>query len=233
MSNIPMQIGQNSVLNLAGMYQQAQQAKMNERVMDMRERQFDHQQQQWQTEQQQAEMQKAREQMGMIAKLTTGVSDERSYQERLAAARAYGIDVSGAPQSYDPAWVRSQNIIATTFLNSPEKLTTTAQQLVEAGYQPGTPEFQQKMAQLIDMDASKVVSTTAGGMAGMVRPGGGYEPFILPNPGNAPAGAPAGGKQVVRTGKDASGRQVVQYSDGTIEYAGGSGGNAGGGFPGY
>jgi hypothetical protein len=28
-----------------------------------------------------------------------------------------------------------------------------------------------------------------------------------------------GGRTVVRTGRDASGRRVVQYSDGTIDYA--------------
>ncbi len=42
-------------------------------------------------------------------------------------------------------------------------------------------------------------------------------------------------KVVVRTGTDAQGKRVVQYEDGTVEYAegGGGGGNATSGFPGH
>lgn len=46
---------------------------------------------------------------------------------------------------------------------------------------------------------------------------------VQPNYGGAPAFSPVpqggGGRTVTRTGRDANGRRVVQYSDGTIEYA--------------
>lgn len=230
-TRLPILAAQGAQVNLADMYAKAQDMRMQREGMDMRREQFDYQRQQMEAQQQEAAAGKQREQAGLIAKLTTGVQDEGTYQQRLAAARAYGIDVSAAPPNYDPEWVQTQNIIASTFLkpDGQKELTTTAQELAEAGYEPGTPEFQKAMAQRIAMKDSKVVTTTAGGMAGMLGPGG-YQPLVLPNDGSSLAGAPAGGKTVVRTGKDASGRQVVQYSDGSVEYAGGGAGNSVGGF---
>lgn len=75
--------------------------------------------------------------------------------------------------------------------------TTAARMAAEAGFKPGTPEFQREV--LHYMRKPTVINGQPWG----------YDD-------NAPE---AGGKTVVRTGVDASGRRVAQYSDGTIDYA--------------
>ena len=118
-------------------------------------------------------------------------------------------------------WVSSRDaLVAETFFrDGPDKLTNTAQELVEAGLEPGTPDFQRAMAQRIAMQDSKVVNTTAGGMSGMLGPNG-YQPFILPNPGGAQAGAPAGGEER----KSVGGRSFVKRGGQWFEETGASNG---------
>jgi len=221
--------------SLSDLLQQQDQKVRQDQLLAMQQQRFDAERADREQATRENQLKQQREQAGMIAKLTHGVTDEATYQQRLAAARTYGVDVSGAPANYDPNWVQTQNILAETFYrDGPDKLTTTAQELKEAGLKPGTPEFERAMAQRIRMQDSKVITTSEGGSAGLYGSGG-YEPILAPNPGGQPFGAPVqqgGGKTVVRTGKDAQGRQVVQYSDGTIDYAGGAGGNASGGFRG-
>lgn len=171
---------QQSLADLAARQQQT----------ELQRQQFERQQQQLEQQAQEQEAARRREQAGQIAQLTRGVRDEATYQQARRAAQAYGIDISAAPPNYDPDWVQTQHILADTFFREgSDKLTNTAQELVEAGFEPGTPAFQRRMAQRIAMQDSKVVNTTAGGMSGMLGPNG-YEPFILPNPGTAAAGAP-------------------------------------------
>ncbi len=155
--------------------------------------QMDLQREQADAERQQQAQAAQREQAGMIAKLTRGVRDEGSYQQARRAAEAYGIDIAGAPANYDPDWVQTQHIIADTFYRQgPEKLTNTAQELMEAGFEPGTLEFQRRMAQRISMQDSKVITTSDGGMASLLTPEG-VQPVILPNPGDRQAGSPSSG----------------------------------------
>lgn len=73
--------------------------------------------------------------------------------------------------------------------------TNAARMLMERGFQPGTPEFQRELGRYMNKP--------------MIING---QPFGYDD--NAP-----GGKTVVRTGVDASGRRVAQYSDGSIDYA--------------
>ena len=126
-----------------------------------------------------------------LAKLFNSVTDEASYQRGLAIARNWNLDVSQAPANYDPNWVAEQKMVIQAFVDEPEKLTTMAQQLVEAGYQPGTPEFETQMRQLITADATKVVSVTDGGMATAYGPDGSVKSLIVPNPGGVAPGTPA------------------------------------------
>lgn len=224
--SIPLRAGMGG-LNLAELFQQSQQLRHGEQLMQQRQAQIE-------AEAQQQQVARLREQAGQIAQLTRGVGDEATYQQRLAAARAYGIDVSGAPPTYNPEWVQTQNIIAETFFREgPERLTTTAQELQEAGLQPGTPEFQRAMAQRIAMKDSKVVNTTAGGMSGMLGPNG-YQPFILPNPGGAAPGSSVGGGAVqVRSEADYNALPPgAVYIDpqGNQRTKGGAGSNVGGTF---
>lgn len=173
-----------------------------------------------------AERNALRKQAGMIAKLTEGVGDEATYQQRRQAALTYGIDPAAIPETYDPQFVQTYNVLATTLLrpDGERRLTNTAQELVEAGFEPGTPEFQRAMAQRITMQDSKVVNTTAGGMSGMLGPNG-YQPFILPNPGTAQAGSAVGAGE---ERKSVGGRSFVKRGGQWFEETAAS--NGAGGF---
>lgn len=144
-----------------------------------------------------SEIAQQREQAAMIAKLTEGVQDEQTYQQRLQAAAAYGMDTSQLPQSFEQGgrdFVQTYNVLATTLLrpDGERKLTNTAQELVDAGYQPGTPQFIAAMRNRLTMQDSKVITTQAGGAAGLLGPNG-YQQVITPNDGSQQAGAPVGG----------------------------------------
>jgi hypothetical protein len=79
----------------------------------------------------------------------------------------------------------------------PASPTNAAKMLMERGIMPGTPQFQQEMGRYMNRPIM------IGGQAF------GYED----------AAPPQGGKSVVRTGTDADGRRVVQYNDGSVDYA--------------
>lgn len=131
--------------------------------------------------------------MAQLADLLDDSTDEASYQRNLAVAQQlYGQLPDTVPQNYDPNWIGQQRRIVDVMLREPQKLTQMAQELVDAGYEPGTPEFVAQMRQRINLADSRVISTTDGGMAGLYGPNG-YQPLILPNPGGVAPGAPAGG----------------------------------------
>jgi hypothetical protein len=133
-----------------------------------------------------------RKQMLDLANLLDDSTDEASYQRNLSVAQQlYGQLPPTVPQNFDPNWIDQQKRIVSVMMSEPQKLTTMAQELVNAGYEPGTPDFVQQMRQRIALSDTKIISTTDGGMAGTLGPSG-YNPVILPNPGNMPAGAPAG-----------------------------------------
>lgn len=142
-------------------------------------------------------MEQGRKQMAQMADLLDDSTDEASYQRNLGVARQLGMPVDNVPQTFDPNWIAQQRQIVNVLLREPQKLTTMAQQLVEAGYQPGTQEFTTQMRQLIALEASKVVTTTDGGMAGLYGPQG-YQPLVVPNPGGVAAGAPVNSGQLPR-----------------------------------
>lgn len=130
--------------------------------------------------------------MAQLADLLDDSTDEPSYQRNLAVAQQlYGQLPSTVPQSFDPNWIGQQRRIVDVMLREPQKLTTMAQELANAGFEPGTPEFMQAMRQRIALSDSKVISTTDGGMAGLYGPNG-YQPLVVPNPGGVAPGAPAG-----------------------------------------
>lgn len=77
----------------------------------------------------------------------------------------------------------------------PPNPTNAAKMLIERGFTPGTPEFQRELGRYMN------------------------RPIMI---GGQPYGYEDGGgetRSVVRTGTDADGRRVVQYSDGSIDYA--------------
>jgi hypothetical protein len=117
-------------------------------VMQAKQQQAQAARQQQQDMQQQQEQ--ARQKMGMVARLLDGVQDEGTYQQGLAAAQQMGLDVSQAPPQYDPNWVGQQRMIASLFEKGNEQqLSGIARELTDAGYKPGTPEFNEAMKGVI------------------------------------------------------------------------------------
>lgn len=107
--------------------------------------QFQQRQQQTQAAQQEAQRGRVKE----IARLFDGVTPE-NYPQRIAAAQSLGIDVAGVPQQFDPAWVAQNKAIFDAFANDDgQRLSGLARELVDAGYQPNTPEFNQAMRGVI------------------------------------------------------------------------------------
>lgn len=107
-----------------------------------------------QIQQRQLAMQKQRQevrraQVEDVARLFDGVTPE-NYSQRIAAARQLGIDVSSVPQNYDPAWVAQNKAIFGALSGKDNDLSGIARELVDAGYQPNTPEFKQAMAGVIN-----------------------------------------------------------------------------------
>lgn len=84
-----------------------------------------------------------------IAKLFQGVTPE-NYGQRIAAARTLGVDVSGVPQTFDPNWVAQNGAIFQALAGKDQELSGIARELQDAGYKPGTPEFNDAMRGVIN-----------------------------------------------------------------------------------
>jgi hypothetical protein len=99
----------------------------------------------------QQQQQKQRlEQVGIMGKLLADVPDDTVYQQRLALARQYGIDTTNAPPSFDAPWIANmQTMVRAVQEDGGEKISGIARELVDAGFQPGTPQFNQAMQSVI------------------------------------------------------------------------------------
>ncbi len=137
-----------------------------------------------QTQQAAAAQEQQRTQMTQLAQLLDDSNDEASYQRNLGAAKQLGLDVSTAPPNFDPQWVGQQQVITHALLDKPDKVSNDAQLLVEAGYDPGTPAFQQAMVGIINNkyaseyvdEAGNVRRRTALNLPGMPAPKGAAPP---------------------------------------------------------
>lgn len=102
----------------------------------------------YQAQQKQAQEQQAKhnEQLQMMGRLLNHATDEGTYQQSLAAAKQARIDVSSAPPTFDPNWVGQQKLVLSAFeKDGGQQISGLARELTDAGYKPGTPEFQQAM----------------------------------------------------------------------------------------
>ena len=85
--------------------------------------------------------------MQQLGRLLNHATDETTYQQSLAAAKQIGLDVSSAPPSFDPQWVGQQKLVLQAYeKDGGAQISGLARELSDAGYKPGTPEFQQAMA---------------------------------------------------------------------------------------
>lgn len=97
-----------------------------------------------QQEQQQAKGQQ--EQMKIVSNLLRNVNDETSFQRARAVAQQNGIPLDRVPQHYDPQWVGNQVAFLDAFeKDGGQQISGLARELQDAGYQPGSPEFQTAM----------------------------------------------------------------------------------------
>ena len=81
-----------------------------------------------------------------LGRLLNNARDETSYQQSLIAARQLGMDVSRAPANFDQSWVDQQKMIVSAFEKDGEQqISGLARELQDAGYQPGTRQFQEAM----------------------------------------------------------------------------------------
>lgn len=176
----------------------------------------------------------ARKQMAQMADLLDDSTDEASYQRNLAVAQQlYGQLPPSVPRNFDPNWIAGQRRIVDIMLREPSKLTNMAQELVNAGYEPGTPEFIAQMRQRITASDTKLISTTDNGMASAYRPDGTTTTIIVPNPGGVAAGTPVGSVATPQSKADYDALPPgAQYRapDGSIRTKGGAVSNGGNGF---
>ena len=95
----------------------------------------------------QAEQQKQRQvDLGTVRKLLRQA--KTNPMQALQAAQEMGIDVSRVPQPDSPefqGWVDQQIFIADAMEGQEETLSGMAKELVDAGYKPNTPEFEDAM----------------------------------------------------------------------------------------
>lgn len=147
-----------------------------------------------------------RNDLPVIARLLEGVQDEPSYQQALAAAQRYGIDISDAPPAFDPQW-REQTLMLAQAAQTPqgqEAISNAGKQAVDAGFQPGTPEFSDAVRKIVTASMAQPF-TGAQGETRLYTP----DPF-------------GGGGQVQGVPFDPNEWEIVEQGD--------AGGNASGGF---
>ena len=99
-----------------------------------------------QQSQQAAQAKQQQEQLIQMGRLLNNARDETTYQQSLAAAKQIGIDTTRAPANFDPNWVAQQKTVLSAFeKDGGQQISGLARELQDAGYQPGTPAFQQAM----------------------------------------------------------------------------------------
>ncbi len=141
------------------------------------------------------QMEQQRAQLAKVADLLDNSTDEVSYQRNLNVARQLQLDVSSAPPQFDPEFIRTQSAIARAVLNDDPELPLIAQEVMGAGLQPGTPEFQAEIGRILKSKYSTVKTVPynpGGGVAAYDTATGGITEIVVPNTGGALPPLPPG-----------------------------------------
>jgi hypothetical protein len=126
------------------------------------------------------------------AKLLEPVTDENSYQQARQVAARLGMNVSSIPPNYDPAWVQEQKLITRFVAEKPEALSTFGKIATDEGLQPGSPQFNARVSQLVTADALKTVPMVPGaGVAGIDTLSGTGRVLVAPAGYGSPPPAPS------------------------------------------
>lgn len=169
-----------------------------------------------------SQQQAATNRLKNIATLARGVKDETTYQRALQIAQQMGIDTTGAPANYDPAWVAQQAQTYEFFAgeDGQKALSDAGKRATDMGYQPGTPEFSAAVTEIVKAGLAKPYIDEKG----QTRL---YQPSLT-------FGAAAQqGEDAVQEGATATNPQTgekIIFRNGQWQAAGGGGGNATGGF---
>ncbi|MEN3973116.1 hypothetical protein WJS89_10590 [Sphingomicrobium sp. XHP0235] len=145
-ARIPLGIQQPDMM---GQFERVQRMKLSDMMAQQRQEELAYKREQDAKAAEANARKQQFENMATIAKLTQGVTAE-NYAQRMRTAQQMGLDVSGLPQTFDPAVIGELNAVATALSKAgPEKMSAEAQKLIDAGKQPGTPEFEEAMMALI------------------------------------------------------------------------------------
>lgn len=180
MFGVGAQMGQNLV-------DRRNQREDRDTMLAQRQQQIDLQAQQQQAQQADAR----RGDLPILGKLLDYAQDEPSYQHARQVAQQYGIDVSGIPETFDPAWVGQQRQVV-QLMQTPqgqEALSTAGKQAVDAGLRPGTEEYTAAVRQIITADLAQPY-TGSRGETRLYQPDvfGGGQPQAGPAPGTVEDG---------------------------------------------
>jgi len=195
--------------------------------------------QQQQMTQQRDQQQQQRADLPLVGRLLNSVTDEATYQRARGVAQQYGINLSGAPETYDPQWVEGQKMTVQALANpqAREALSSFGKIATDEGFAPGTPQYQARVSELWKAEQQKYIPFTQGGGVASVTPGQAPQLVIAPNPGGYAAGAPVSGGDIPRlsspdqVGSLPPGAQFYDPNGVLRQVPGGAGGNASSNFP--
>lgn len=127
-------------------------------------------------QQQQAQQQQQRNDLPVMERLLSQATPE-NWQQLLGVAQQHGLDVSQVPQQYDPQWLQETHALVQA-LQTPqgqEALSTAGKIAMDMGFQPGTPEFNQRVTDIFIAQEAKPYVIAGETRLSLPRLGGGAD----------------------------------------------------------
>lgn len=150
----------------------------------------------WEQQNEARQQAQQRADLPYVGRLLNTVTDEASYQRARNIASQNGLDLSSAPQQYDPAWVDDQKARVQLF-GTPEgrqALSTAGKEAVDAGNPEGTPEFYAFVRNRLAAADRRTIPLQPGGSVAEYDPATGQARIVIaPNNGQMATGSAVGG----------------------------------------